>query len=399
MLIERVLDALDVPDPEDRVGNPLRGSRLGRCVRQSGYMLYPDLFPPTPLQARAKLIFRFGDMIHDLVREQFRRVLPGEWGMEEERFHFVVPLSVYLAGRALENPALRLSSRGLILDQATPALLVPLHVDGIADLPKYGLASVEIKSMSTYGFRRALAGDIDYPYRVQMATALDATGLYTQVFVSVRKDTCHMLEIVYSKRVSSVEIRVTKSSRMVEVMRVATGIEGDWESVEITHPFEPILLSEARERVRMLLASDRFTLPPREHGPDFICPSCVQGQASCRSCKGAGLRLSKLGKPSVCKRCNGVGQAPCEECVSGLLAEQPLPWQCSYCPYTLTCYPGARLELTDRPRYVLPRPEEPLVRWMTTQVSAARPMKNSKPKRKISSVLPVTGPESVPSSG
>src|SRR5882724_7302746 len=94
MLIDRVLADLDLPDPEERTGNAIRGSRLGRCARQSAYMLWPDAFPADPLPARAKLVFRFGDMIHEMIRKEFRRVVPGQWGMEEERFHFKVPLTV-----------------------------------------------------------------------------------------------------------------------------------------------------------------------------------------------------------------------------------------------------------------------------------------------------------------
>ena len=105
MLVDRVLADLDMPTDEDRQGNPLRGSRLGRCARQSAYMLWPDTFPPEPLPARTKLVFAFGDMIHEMIRAQFRRVVPGEWGMEESRFHFRVPLTVAEA-KAAQSKAL-----------------------------------------------------------------------------------------------------------------------------------------------------------------------------------------------------------------------------------------------------------------------------------------------------
>lgn len=70
MIIERVLRDLDTPDDRHQGGNPLRGSRLGRCARQSAYMLWPDAYPPEPLSARAKLVFRFGDLIHEMIRRQ-----------------------------------------------------------------------------------------------------------------------------------------------------------------------------------------------------------------------------------------------------------------------------------------------------------------------------------------
>src|SRR5439155_26154886 len=94
MLIDRVLADLDVPDPEERAGNAIRGARLGRCARQSACMLFPRAFPPAPLPARAKLVFKFGHLVHDFIRAELRRVTPGEWCAEEMRFHCRVPLSV-----------------------------------------------------------------------------------------------------------------------------------------------------------------------------------------------------------------------------------------------------------------------------------------------------------------
>src|SRR5712664_2781579 len=103
MLVDRVLADLDLPDDDERGGNPLRGSRLGRCARQSAYMLWPEAVPPEPLPARTKLVFAFGDMIHEMIRRQFRRVVPGSWGMEEEKFHFKVPLTLREAEATLEK--------------------------------------------------------------------------------------------------------------------------------------------------------------------------------------------------------------------------------------------------------------------------------------------------------
>src|SRR3990167_1943890 len=238
MLIDRVLDDLDLPRESDGGGNAIRGSRLGRCARQSAYMLWPGAFPPEPLPARTRLVFKFGDLIHDFIRAEFRRVLPGQWGMEESRFHFEVPLSDKEASVAVAKAEagllkMRIGAEpaqpgwGLTLDTATPTIWVPTHVDGIADLepldPAFGLASVEVKSMATGSFRKAEQGRIDYAYRTQMAVALAATGLDTEVFVSIRKDTCHLLEVIYTKRAQVVEVRITKHNQMVERL-IAEGL-------------------------------------------------------------------------------------------------------------------------------------------------------------------------------
>ena len=361
MLIDRVLTDLDLPDPEERRGNPIRGSRLGRCARQSAYMLYPDIFPPAPLPARAKLVFRFGDMIHDMIRAEFRRVLKGEFGMEEEPFHFAVPLSHaeakgamaklqagQLRGRLLrEGAALPPGAGGLVLDESQPCLYVPVRPDGIADLSEagLGLATVEIKSMATGSFLRALRGDVDYSYRVQMAVEVDAAGLDTHVYVSVRKDTCHVLEVLYTKKATTIEVRFTKSSRVVEVIRLLGGNpdnSADWEGAEVQHPFEPALLEHARARVRKILTAEPEKLPAREYGPSFTCETCG-GTTIQTKAKNTGELLKK-------------GPKPCVDCTGGMLDEADLPWQCSYCPFIGSCWKGVfTLELTDRPRYIVQR--------------------------------------------
>src|SRR5207247_381885 len=110
-----------------------------------------------------------GHLVHDFIRAELRRVTPGEWGMEESRFHFKIPLTVkevkacevhIKAGRLYGVVARGHNHppgpyQGLVLNLAEPALYVPLHVDGIADAGPYGLASVEIKSMATGSFLRA----------------------------------------------------------------------------------------------------------------------------------------------------------------------------------------------------------------------------------------------------
>lgn len=378
MLVDRVLRDLDLPDPEERTGNAIRGSRLGRCARQSAYMLFPGAYPPEPLPARAKLVFAFGTMIHDLVRANFRRVVPGEFGMEEERFHFRVPLTVKqakaakalfesnaLRGTVQEGSTLRTFNgplglrgwsvaltephrRGLWLNLAEPALYVPLHVDGIADAGPYGLAPVEIKSMTSAGFRAALSGKVEYSYRVQMAAAIDATALDTQLYIAVRKDTCHLLEVVYSKRIDTVRVTFTKQSLVVKAAELEID---DWEAAQVEHPFEPALVAEARARVVRILLATPTRLPAREHAPSFTCATC-EGTGSQANAKTTGLPLKAGPKP--CVDCDKVDGAP-----SGQLAEAELPWQCRYCPYIFHCWKDAEPRLAfdreARPHYWVTR--------------------------------------------
>ena len=352
VLIDRVLTALDLPDPEERRGNPIRGSRLGRCARQSAYMLWPDAFPPDPLPARAKLVFRFGDMIHDLLRGYFKRWFVESFGFEEARFHFKVPLSTKDAERAsamIRSGVLKGSVTtfapsirgGLMLDLAEPALYVPLHVDGIALTPDDAMASVEIKSMATGSFTRAVKGHVDYAYRVQMATACDATGLDTQLYIALNKNTCHAVEIVYTKHAQGVTVKFTKQSALLGVLAQITegpdagkftpeangdGLDvREWEAVEVSHPFEPHLLEQARQRVRAILRATPTQLPEREYGPTFTCETCA----------GTGTQTNNKQNGEPLKR----GPKPCADCdATGNLSEAELPWQCRYCAYVRTCW-------------------------------------------------------------
>ena len=345
MLVDRILYDLDTPAPEDSGGNPIRGSRLGRCARQSAYMLYPSAYPPEPLPARSKLVFAFGDMVHELVRRHFRRVVPGQWGMEEARFWLPVPLSTKAAEAARlkietgELPGYHLIRTAppvpgervsLVLDLAGPVLYVSLHVDGIADCgPVYGLAAAEIKSMTTAGFRRALAGHVDYSYRVQMAAAVEATALDTELYVAVRKDTCHLLEVLYSRRVDKVRVTFTKQSTLVAVREVEID---DWEAALVEHPFEPDLIEEARARVGRILLATPTRLPEREHAPDFTC----------RTCDGTGQQVNAKNTRLPLKR----GPKPCEDCHQrGRLEEAELTWQCRYCPWVWHCWKDAKPRL------------------------------------------------------
>jgi hypothetical protein len=377
MLVDRVLRDLDIPDPDELTGNAIRGSRLGRCARQSAYMMFPKAYPPEPLPARAKLVFKFGDMIHDLVRAEFRRVTPGLFGYEEGRFHFKVPLSVKEASWAMaliEHGALRgqvvtdapTVRAGLVLDIATPALWVPLHVDGIADLGDIGLASVEIKSMAHASFRRAVKGHVDYAYRVQMAAAVDATDLDAQMYVAINKNTCHALEVVYTKKATEVTVTFTKQPHTSMVMGLAVEDGGDWEAAEVRHPFEPHLLEQARDRVRRVLRATVTSLPEREYGPSFVCWVC-QGTGTQTKAKNTGLPLKKAKPCEECERSDvpvaiSIGDTDLKTILgvgapTGRLAVSELPFQCRYCPFvTPHCWPMAKLEIEDeRPHFRISR--------------------------------------------
>ena len=260
------------------------------------------------------------------------------FGLDEERFHYRVALSTKetraaeehlkrgrLSGRVErglpEGPDPAMRRRGLTLNLAEPALYVPLHVDGIADAGPYGLASVEIKSMTTGSFLRTLKGHVEYGYRVQMATP--------------GGDLLHASGGPHAGDPGPLGVPPAPGP---------DPSAADWEAAEVCHPFEPRLLDEARGRVKRILLATPTQLPAREYGPSFACPTC----------EATGRQERTKGTREPLKR----GPRPCGDCgATGTLSEAPLPWQCRYCAFVGICWPMAQLSFDEgeRPVYTVKR--------------------------------------------
>ena len=354
MLIDALLKSY-ADDPR-LPGSPIRGSRLGECGRRLAYELWPHLFPPEPLPPRRLMVFEMGHLVERQLAQRLRRVFPGQWGFEQERFYFQVPLSVTEADAAAKKmarkeligavvpgfrPAEATTSRlTLVLDPAPPALWIAVHPDGVVDAEGYGLTATEIKSYSSPGFRRVLQGRIDYSYRVQLAVEADATALDNAMFLTYRKETSHLLELFYSRKADHVAVTLTKTNGVREVYRAGDPalkrLFDDVEGIEVRHPFEPGILEQARARVRRVLLATPNVLPPREYGPEFRCAKC----------RGEGFYLTpKRQDRKECKKCAG----------TGWLEETPLPFPCSYCPVKAHCWPIDRAEIAESPKWYVKR--------------------------------------------
>mgnify|MGYP001616509261 FL=1 len=404
MLLDKVLRLYDTePDLVKRrqpsKGNPT-ASAAGACAAQLQMLRVPHLTHPEIRPIRAAWTFEDGDMHAEDLKGKLRRAFPGLGGLSEELFYFPVPIDAaterHLIGKIHDRSLwgtiiadfhpprvamgtegakdrVRLAPRddrdpnrpkplGFVVDPGTEILWAPLYVDHVIRLPDMGrLCVVEFKSQSRFAFRRALMGQMGYKERVQLAMTAEATGLDPVWFVKC-KDTAHTLEIAFVAGEAGTRVTLLRTNGQQDTFWIKDGqLAGDhageqelredpsWDAAEVWTPRDPAVLAQARERILRVLLHEPPDDPQarllgwwREYGPTFACPTCG----------GTGLQtMQKSGRQPLKK------PKPCEDCnQTGWREEADLPWQCSYCPCVLSaCYPFARLELTDQPRYIVKR--------------------------------------------
>lgn len=406
MILEKVVHLYDteldlLKRRQPGKGNPT-ASQAGTCAAQLQMLRFPALTNPVMRPARTAWVFEDGDRAAADLRQKIERAIPGVSGLAEELFYLPVPIEPE-PERALEKKIhdrslwgsvrpgfvppqislgqnggkdrLRLAERdprnperprpmGFVIDPGSGILWAPLYVDLVfRHVGFHRLVVVEFKSMSRFGFRRALLGDMGYRERVQLAVIGEATGLDTVWFIKC-KDTAHLLEIAFLRDAAQTRVTLLRSNGRQETYWV----EGDrarpvgggdlvelqedetWEVGEVWTPRDARLLEEARARILRVLLFEPPAEPQarlrawgREYGPDFTCETC----------EGTGTQtLAKNAPRAPLKKAK-----PCEDCgATGQLSEVELPaMPCGYCPVTTTCYPFARLELTTKPRYVVTR--------------------------------------------
>lgn len=382
-------------------GNPT-GSRFGSCAAQLQFLLYPDVSKPGPRLPRALMVMEEGRMIEEWWRKRLDEVYAkraGAWvGLREEPFYFPVSLSSEeaeaaqrkLEGRVIwgtvlpsfEPPSVwhengKILTRllpcqkcdrgrrdhgwpcgkriGIVLDQTTQTLWCPTYIDRAVLDPDYGLMVVEEKAVSSYQFRRMVMGQVDYEKRCQLAGEAAATGL-DPLWLVYRKDTAHIAEILFTRKVERVRIEITKPNGQKDVYlgqadRFAS-LEGEavefpadalWETAEVWTPFDPSLLEAIQTRIRRVVTASPTGPWHREAGPNFRCPTC----------HGTSIQTFRKGTTTPLK-------VPklCEDCQGGFVEEAALPqWPCAYCSVVLHCFKPAkvRLEVTDKPVYLVKR--------------------------------------------
>ena len=152
-------------------------SSVGKCPRQLAYGYHGFEKKGKEIDGRAKIIFWTGDLIELTV------------------VNLAKLAGVILSSTGFNQITLNFSVNGAVIQG---------HPDGLVIEPKEILL-LEVKSMSSYGFRKFEKGIIDETYLIQVNCYMEALGINRCVFVALNKDNGIMNEIILEKSEEIVE--------------------------------------------------------------------------------------------------------------------------------------------------------------------------------------------------
>lgn len=154
--------------PEDRPGNRITGSAIGKCDRQLAFKHHG--IKGDGGTWKNWIVFNDGDMAHDQLRAIIEKAVPHTgWELvdKERRVSITTPGGYEVVG----------------------------HVDGVLrNLDSDERMLIEIKSMSSYAFEE---GDIEDSYQAQMSGYMRALGLVEALFLCKNKNTGDVSERIY----------------------------------------------------------------------------------------------------------------------------------------------------------------------------------------------------------
>lgn len=287
MIVEKIYQEYEKINLVRMLDNKIdRCSLANKCIRYLGFKKLGMLGKLTP---RAYMIFKLGEMIELIVKDDILQVIKNLSDIEFEEKNLDVKVDL---------------GEGIVLDG---------HLDGfIYDKAndKYGV--LEIKSASDYAFDEALDGKIDEDYRVQAGLYAYALNVDFVMFIFYRKQTSHLLELVFWKNLPS-NVKVQYMGNQ----------EKDY--FVLNTPLDFDFIDKVREKYRKLKEvnsiEDVFAIPiPYDY-------------TICSNCGGSGLR--EYGK---CRSCKGTGKKVLED------GSFYLGYPCSYCAYNMLCYPQQSVE-------------------------------------------------------
>jgi len=144
----------------------IRMSGLGKCDRALAYIHHGAPEDGRVIDARAERVFRFGDAVEELLVDELRRVLPEGWILRD------------VLG---EQMTVRLT---------LGSVEVVGHPDGLLIGPDCSAYLLEVKSASSYGFRRMEEHGLDpsESYYHQHQAYLHAADVDGGVFLVMAKD-------------------------------------------------------------------------------------------------------------------------------------------------------------------------------------------------------------------
>lgn len=164
MLVDKILKHFNAEEKDRQFANPIRMSNAGKCARAMAYQLHG--FQGEPLNARARMVFRLGDLVEQDLVDACAKC--ANLVNHQEK------VSVTIAGKEIHG-----------------------HID--AELPAENDRpdmTVDFKSISEYGFKRAEKGEVDHAYICQAHCYMKAKNQKQFLFVYYCKNTSHLAEVV-----------------------------------------------------------------------------------------------------------------------------------------------------------------------------------------------------------
>lgn len=169
----------------------LTASNVGKCVRAGWYAHHG--IPQEPLPPRTMLVFSLGNLVEDSLCKFIEKATEDFIRTDAWRDTTTEPETGL---RARSDFMFALDDQPLWPNELGERVCVP----GQPLPPQPGeMLGGEIKSMSNFGFERALRGKIDEAYRAQVEVCLRAYGLRWWLVVAYRKETSNICEILVGR--------------------------------------------------------------------------------------------------------------------------------------------------------------------------------------------------------
>lgn len=305
-LVEEYLTAEAIRENQKK-RNPFRGSSAGRCERAMGYDKLG--IPGRPLLPRRYMVLKHGTGLHQQLTRLFAKAL-GDRFVPERKLVARKKLFTVIEGQKIDY-----------------------HPDGAVQLQDDRLALVEFKGLSDYGFDKATRGEVDREYLCQAYIYHVGTDFPVIIFVIYRKETSHMVEIVFDR--DATETVVTQRLGG-DAYLLAT--KDPLQVTQIVTPFDDSVAEEVRGKYRRLKELKRAE--DLAEGVRAIEDEVVKVQG-----KEKALQYQKdYGEPVK------VAGSWYTFSTGRKIAGYP----CSYCAHVEACL-GATLELKDnRPLWLIP---------------------------------------------
>ncbi len=294
--------------------NVFRASRAGHCERAMGYdVLGVEGDPITPRRAA---VFRHGTILDGALKTDLAAVLG-------DRFINLDDLPV----NSCEIEGVRITF--------TP--------DGAFQADNGDIGIIEIKTMSDYGYDRALKGEIDHSYVCQAWTYSFGSSFNPIVFLCYRKQTSHFCEVIFDRNASEIVVTQRLGGDAKELYR-----QDPLLTAEIVSPFDPSVEEEVRGKFKRLAQVEKET--DLAAGVRKIEPETVNVQ----------------GAANAAAYANAHGLASSAAIKSGSwfkfhTGRQIAGWPCSYCGHIRRCL-GAKLEFDGvggKPKWIIDTVKEP----------------------------------------